>query len=145
MYKRTYNFLEQTGQLYNSQYGFRTGHSCENAVSELLAEIIKGNQEGLYTVSMFLDLSKAFDTLEHEVLLKKLERYGIRGIANNWFRDYLTNRKIRTKCTVASTGKTEYSEYKATNFGTPQGSCLGSLIFIIFTNDLHKQLNIVCR
>ena len=140
MYKRTYNFLEQTGQLYNSQYGFRTGHSCENAVSELLAEIIKGNQEGLYTVSMFLDLSRAFDTLEHEVLLKKLERYGIRGIANNWFRDYLTNRKIRTKCTVASTGKTEYSEYKAIKFGTPQGSCLGPLIFIIFTNDLHKQL-----
>ena len=140
MYKRTYNFLEQTGQLYNSQYGFRTGHSCENAVSELLAEIIKGNQEGLYTVSMLLDLSKAFDTLEHEVLLKKLERYGIRGIANNWFRDYITNRKIRTKCTVASTGKTEYSEYKAIKFGTPQGSCLGPLIFIIFTNDLHKQL-----
>ena len=70
MYKRTYNFLEETGQLYNSQYGFRTGHSCENAVSELLAEIIKGKQEGLYTVSMFLDPSKAFDTLEHEVLLK---------------------------------------------------------------------------
>ena len=140
MYKRTYNFLEETGQLYNSQYGFRTGHSCENAVSELLAEIIKGKQEGLYTVSMFLDLSKAFDTLEHEVLLKKLERYGIRGTSNNWFRDYLTNRKIRTKCTVASTGKTEYSEYKAINFGTPQGSCLGPLIFIIFTNDLHKQL-----
>ena len=140
MYKRTYNFLEQTGQLYNRHYGFRTGHSCKNAVSKLLAEIIKGNQEGLYTVSMFLDLSKAFDTLEHEVLLKKLERYGIRGIANNWFKDYLTNRKIRTKCTVASTGKTEYSEYKAIKFGTPQGSCLGPLIFIIFTNDLHKQL-----
>ena len=140
MYKRTYNFLEQTGQLYNSQYGFRTGHSCENAISELLAETIKSNQEGLYTVSMFLDLSKAFDTLEHEVLLKKLERYGIRGNSNNWFRDYLTNRKIRTKCTIASTGKTEYSEYKAINFGTPQGSCLGPLIFIIFTNDLHKQL-----
>ena len=87
MYKRTYNFLEYTGQLYNSQYGFRTGHSCENAVSELLAEIIKGKQEGFYTVSMFLDLSKAFDTLEHEVLLKKLEKYGIRGIANKWFRD----------------------------------------------------------
>ena len=97
MYKRTYNFLEQTGQLYNSQYGFRTGHSCENAISELLAETIKSNQEGLYTVSMFLDLSKAFDTLEHEVLLKKLERYGIRGNSNNWFRDYLTKRKIQDK------------------------------------------------
>ena len=62
-------------------------------------------------------------------------RYGIRGTSNNWFRDYLTNRKIRTKCIVSSTGKTEYSEYKAINFGTPQGSCLGPLIFIIFTND----------
>ena len=140
MYKRTFNFLEHTGQLYNSQYGFRTGHSCENAVSELLAEIIKGKQEGLYTLSMFFDLSKAFDTLEHEVLLKKLEKYGIRGIANKWFRDYLANRKIRTKCTVASIGKTEYSEYKEIKYGTPQGSCLGPLIFIIFTNDLHKQL-----
>ena len=112
MYKRTYNFLEQTGQLYNSQYGFRTGHSCENAVSELLAEIIKGNQEGLYTVSMFLDLSKAFDTLEHEVLLKKLERYGIRGTANNWFRDYLTNRKkIHIKVdniTIQNTHETKF-------------------------------------
>ena len=140
MYRRTYTFLENTGQLYNSQYGFRKNHSCENAISELIAEIIKSKQEGLYTVSMFLDLSKAFDTLEHKVLLNKMEKYGIRGIARDWYKDYLTNRKIRTKCTVASTGKTEYSEYREIKYGTPQGSCLGPLIFIIFTNDIHKQL-----
>ena len=140
MYKRTYNFLEVTEQLYCSQYGFRTGHSCENAVSELLTEIIKSKEERLYTAAMFLDLSKAFDTLEHEVLLKKLEKYGVRGIANNWYRDYLSNRRIRTKCTTASTGKTEYSDYKQVTYGTPQGSCLGPLIFILFTNDLHHQL-----
>ena len=141
MYKRTYNFLETTGQLYCSQYGFRTGHSCEHAVSELLAEIIKSKEEGLYTAAMFLDLSKAFDTLEHEVVLRKLEKYGVRGIANNWYRDYLSNRKMRVKCTIASTGKTEYSDYKQVTYGTPQGSCLGPLIFIIFTNDLHHQLH----
>ena len=90
---------------------------------------------------MFLDLSKAIYTLEHEVLLKKLEKYGVRGIANNWYRDYLSNRKIRTKCTIVSTGKIEYSEYKLITYGTPQGSCLGPLIFIIFTNDLHQQLH----
>ena len=141
IYRRTYSFLESTGQLYNSQYGFRQGHSCENAVSELLADIIKGKQEGLYTVALFLDLSKAFDTLEHTVLLKKLDKYGIRGTAKEWFKDYLTNRKVRTKCNVASSGKTEYSEYSDLSYGTPQGSCLGPLIFIIFTNDIHKQLH----
>ena len=140
MYTRTYNFLTNTDQFYNSQYGFRQGHSCENAVSELVAEIIKSKQEGLYTLSMFLDLSKAFDTLDHDVLIRKLEKYGIRGKANKWFEDYLTNRKMRTKCVVASTGKMEFSEYQTITYGTPQGSCLGPLIFIIFTNDLHKQL-----
>ena len=140
MYTRTYTFLTNTNQFYNSQYGFRQGHSCENAVGELLAEIIKSKQEGLYTISMFLDLSKAFDTLDHDVLIMKLEKYGIRGIAKEWFKDYLSNRRMRTKCVVASTGKMEYSEYQNITYGTPQGSCLGPLIFIIFINDLHKQL-----
>ena len=93
MYKRTYNFLEQRKQLYNSQYGFRQSHSCENAIMELVSSIIKGKQEGLYTLALFIDLSEAFDTVDHEVLLSKLEKYGISGIANTWFRSYLTGRK----------------------------------------------------
>ena len=141
MYKHTYNFLETTGQLYNSQYGFRKGHSCENAVSELVASIMKGKQEGHYTIATFIDLSKAFDTLEHGVLLEKLSKYGIRGLANEWYKSYLLNRKLRVKCPVSSTGRIEYSDYKAVKYGTPQGSCLGPLIFLIFTNDLHKQLD----
>ena len=91
-------------------------------------------------MSVFLDLSKAFDTLEHSVLLKKLEKYGVRGIANDWFKSYLKNRKIRVKCLVESSGKMEYSDYKSVTYGTPQGSCLGPLIFIIFTNDLYTQI-----
>ena len=140
IYTRTYKFLERSKLLYTSQYGFREGHSCENAVSELVSEVIKSRQEGLYTMSVFLDLSKAFDTLEHSVLLKKLEKYGIRGKSNEWFKSYLEDRRIRVKCAIESSGKIEYSEYKTVTYGTPQGSCLGPLIFIIFTNDLYRQI-----
>ena len=112
-------------------------HSCENAVSELLSTIIKEKEQGLYTVSLFLDLSKAFDSLEHEMMLKKLESYGICGNVLQWFRSYLSDRQIRTKCQVSRSGQMEYSEYKPIKYGTPQGSCLGPLLLLIFTNDLH--------
>ena len=141
VYQRTYGFMESTGQIYNSQYGFRSQHSCESAVAELTGEIVKGLQNGMYTVALFLDLSKAFDTLEHKVLLDKMYRHGIRGNSLNWFKSYLENRKIRVKCQVASSGKLEYSDYQVVNYGTPKGSCLGPLIFLIFTNNLHQYLN----
>ena len=92
IYSRTYSFLEYHEILYNSQYGFRANHSCENAVSELLANIIKGNNKNEHTIALFLDLSKAFDTLDHDILLSKLELYGIRGTALNWYKSYLSDR-----------------------------------------------------
>ena len=140
MYKRTYYFLEQTDQLYHSQYGFRKSHSCETAIMELVSSIIKGKEDGFYTLALFIDLSKAFDTVDHKILLDKLDKYGIRGIAKDWFRSYLTNRQMRVKCCVSSTGKCEHSKYQPLTYGAPQGSCLGPLIFLIFTNDLHKQI-----
>ena len=109
MYSRVYSFLDTTNQFCKSQYGFRTNHSCENAISELIGHILKGKENNKLTACVFLDLSKAFDTIKHEVLLSKLERYGIRGVALKWFKSYLSDRKIRVKCTVESTGKTEYS------------------------------------
>ena len=77
IYKRTYKFLENTNQIYKGQYGFRSKHSCEQAVSELLGEIIKNDEQKNDTVAVFLDLSKAFNTLDHDLLLNKLQRYGI--------------------------------------------------------------------
>ena len=140
MYKRTYSFLETGNQIYISQYGFRTSHSCENAICELVSEIIKSKQDGMYTLAVFLNLSKAFDSLEHDALLKKLYKYGIRGVAYKWFESYLSKRQMRVKCNVASSGKLEYSNYMNVSYGTPQGSCLGPLIFLIFTNDLYRHL-----
>ena len=140
MYKRTYYFLEQTDQLYQSQYGFRKSHSCETAIMELASSIIKGKDDGFYTLALFIDLSKAFDTVDHNILLDKLDKYGIRGVAKEWYRSYLTNRQMRVKCFVSSTGKFEHSNYLPLAYGAPQGSCLGPLIFLLFTNDLHKQI-----
>ena len=104
IYKRTYNFLDENGQLYSSQYGFRSKHSCENAISELIGHVVKSHDHKEHTAAIFLDLCKAFDTLCHNILLAKLKKYGIRGTSLNWFKSYLEQRKLRTKCMTESEG-----------------------------------------
>ena len=140
IYKQIYSFLNDNHQLYDSQYGFRAKHSCEDAVNELLSNIVKANTQKKKTIAIFLDLSKAFDTLSHDLLLKKLELYGIRGTALKWFESYLNGRKLRTKCVNNTTGQLIYSDQYNITYGTPQGSCLGPLLFLIFCNNIYLHL-----
>ena len=140
MYSRVYSFLSVTNQLYVSQYGFRKMHSCEHAIGELIANITKGIEKGKYTAGTFLDLSKAFDTLEHEVVYKKLEKYGLRGVCLQWFRSYLSNRTLSVECTTGDISSKSTSKLYPVEYGTLQGSCLGPLIFLIFCNDLQNHL-----
>ena len=140
VYSWTYNFLNDTNQIYDSQYGFCAKHSCEHAVQELIGHVLKGYEWDQKTSAVFLDLSKAFDTISHSVLFNKMEIYGIRGTNLAWFKSYLSNRQMRVKCT-GENSVPSFSEFKIIEYGCPQGSVLGPLIFLIFNNDLNLHLS----
>ena len=92
-YRRLIDFLNAQHFLYKSQYGFRANSSTYMAIVNLLDKIIEQLDEGKTALGIFIDFSKAFDTVNHNILLDKLEHYGIRGIANHWIRSYLQNRQ----------------------------------------------------
>ena len=140
VYKRVYDFLSSTGQICDTQYGFRSKHSCDHAVAQVVGTILKNLENKKTTISVMLDLSKAFDTIEHRIMLQKLELYGVRGVCLDWFKSYLEHRQMRVKCRVTSTQEEVLSDNHTVNYGTPQGSCLGQLIFLIFVNDMQLHL-----
>ena len=128
--------LDTHDLLYKHQYGFRQDHTTAHPILQLLKDISNANDTNSkdVTIAVFLDLSKAFDTISHKILINKLEHYGIRGICKNWFANYLSNR-------------TQYTDIDGSqSLCIPQCTILGPVLFLVYINDIYKcsTINLLC-
>ena len=131
------DFLESNNILYEHQYGFRKGHFTNHAVITLIERVAKTLDTGKIVVGVYLDIRKAFDAINHPILLRKLYSLGIRGNLYTWIKSYLTN---RSQFVMYNNTK---SETKFITHGVLQGSILGPLFFIVFMNDFSRKSNIL--
>ena len=134
---RTVKFLDQSKLIFEHQYDFQENKSTSLAILDLQSQLINNIENKLYSCSIFLDFSKTFDTVNHDILLDKLEHYGFRGITYSWFKSYLYERTQIV--TVNGVNANELT----INCGVPQGSVLGPLLFLIYINDIYKSTEIL--
>lgn len=131
---RLCGFLEKKGLLSATQFGFRSGMGTDNALQGVTDFVNKNFNEGYKTIGIFIDLARAFDTVNHSLLLQKLWNLGVRGKANDLFKSYLKNRIQQVKING------EFSEEGEVNIGVPQGTVLGPVLFLVYLNDLMSIL-----
>ena len=132
MYTRIFKFCNNKNLFYNLQFGFRQNYSTAHALISLTETIRKYLGEGKFACDIFVDLQKAFGTVEHDILLTKLKHYGVRGLANDWFKCYLSDRKQFVSI------NNHDSNLAPILYGVPYGSVLGPLLFLIYINDLNQ-------
>ena len=133
VYNRLYDFLCKHNILSENQFGFRKGLSTSLALTQFLQSVVYSLDNKKSSIGVFLDLSKAFDTIDHSILLYKLNHYGIRGVPHSWIKNYLSNRQ-QFVC-INSTK----SHLKTIRCGVPQGSILGPLLFLLYVNDIRHS------
>ena len=134
VHNQVYSFLEESQCIYSLQFGFRKKHSTDHALIEITETIRQALDNRNFACGIFVDLQKAFDTVNHDILISKLEHYGIRNQANNWFASYLRDRSQYVSILGFD------SDTKVIPHGVPQGSVLGPLLFLIYINDLHFSI-----
>ena len=134
MHSHISKFLDDHELLNKNQGGFRKGRSTISTIAKFTDDILLGLNDNEYTVASFIDLRKAFDTINHNILLQKLPHFGISIKAIQWIRNYLSNRK--QKCTVNGISSREFN----IKCGVPQGSILGPLLFLLYINDIDYSL-----
>ena len=136
IFQQLYKYLEDSNLFYESQYGFRKGNSTELASLEIVNRLLSKMDKGKVPQAILIDLSKAFDTLDHDILLYKLKGYGLAKKSINVFKCFLTN--IQQYVNYDNTN----SNFLKITTGVPQGSILGPLLFLIYMNDIHKSSNL---
>ena len=137
MYNRLFKYLTTNEILYKKLFGFQEGHSTEHAIMQLIDNINNSFEKNHFTLGVFIDLSKAFDTVDHYILITILKQYGIQGNNIRWFESCLSSRKKHIAYNNKSTS------FKGITCGVPQGSILGALLFLIYMNDLPNVSNML--